>query len=196
MKKAAALAAFCLTLCGCSIENEEAEKPAPQPEAVQEERFDDPLMQDFAQRARHCILGRTELAPDLYDEAIKSRSDPAFKEPYALQDPRLVLLLEACLRKADLESGGSLFEKSLPDAEECARISREFYAKGRLSEGAFWLRQVCNFKGLSAGYELAGAVFCEDPRTISQGAALLAFAARQGSRSARLKLLNLASGRR
>ncbi len=197
--RAAALAASLLAaslLCSCSIEKEDQEAVAPQPKEVSEADGGDldPAAASFRSRARQCVRGSISLAPELLSDFQKSMDPDASGDGYlAFQDPDLTLLLRKCLRKSDVEQGGSLLDASIPDARECARISRDFYAKGRHAEGAYWLRQVVNLLGQMNGYEQAGEIFVQKDETRGMGARMLAASARMGSREARMRLLDLVS---
>lgn len=196
LRRAAALAAAALaaaaSLCSCSIEKDDQESVAA-PAAQDEEDSLDPAQASFRSRARQCVRGSTSLAPQLLSDFERSM-DPESGDGYlALQDPDLTLLLRKCLRKSDLEEGGQLLDSALPDARQCARISRDFYAKGLHAQGAYWLRQVVNLLGSMNGYEQAGEIFVQRDETRGMGARMLSAAARMGSREARMRLLDMVS---
>ena len=188
---AAALAAAAL-LCSCSIEKDDQEAVAAQ--SPQDEGGTlDPAQSFFRSRARQCVRGSIALAPQLLSDFQRSM-DPESGDGYLeLQDPDLTLLLRKCLRKSDLEEGGQLLDSAIPDARTCARISRDFYAKGLNAQGAYWLRLVVNLLGSMNGYEQAGEIFVQRDETRGMGARMLSASARMGSREARMRLLDLVS---
>lgn len=192
---AALLCAVCV-LCSCSIEKEDQERiSADTPSTTQ--RSEDPLVENFRDRARQCVLGKTTLAPLLltdYQQSMDTPKDPDDTGYLRYQTQELTLMMRKCLRKSDLETGGALLPDSIPDSAVCARISRDFYAMGRNSEGAYWMRLVINLLGEMNGYEQAGEIFVQRPQTRDIGAWMLSASALMGNREARARLLDIVSG--
>ncbi len=194
---AALLCAVCV-LCSCSIEKEDQERISADTPLIAQSS-EDPLVENFRDRARQCVLGKTALAPLLltdYQQSMAEPKDSDLKDRGYLryQTQELSLMMRKCLRKSDLETGGALLADSIPDASVCARISRDFYAMGKNAEGAYWMRLVINLLGEMNGYEQAGEIFVQRPQTRDIGARMLSASALMGNREARARLLDIVSG--
>lgn len=186
---------FCLAstcLSSCSIENEFAEKEiAPLPDEKIE--YSSPQAQDFNEKSEQCLLGDTTLAIPLLEQ-FKTSLPVSGSASVLYQDPNLVIGLEKCLRKTDLENHSSLYLEYVPSPTMCAEIAAVFCAHGKSQECAFWIRRVINQRGAMNGYETAGLVFVKYEKTLSVGSRMLAEAAKLGSQSAAWTLINLSSG--
>ncbi len=182
--------ALSLILNACSIENEEAETII---EIKTAEHFEASDLEEFYNRAQKCVIGEINEAPkllELFNSTMIGYGDGSLR----YQNPKLVVEMEKCLRKADLENGTSLYLNYLLSARKLARIAQGFAKMKKSAECAFFIRRVLNQQGEMEGYRIAGEVFIEDPTTRDIGANMLKEAAKLGSDSAVHTLSELAFG--
>ncbi len=177
-------------LCGCSIEDETLEEKAviPPPPTAEET-----LQGNFTDLSRRCVIGHTDVLPVLHDMYMKSVKDRDFEPRFMFQTAEHTELYEKCVQKAASEGQAVMTDYIIVAPMQCAYISREFYARGALTDGAFWLRRVLNLQGFAQGYETAGNLFIRNEKTFATGVKLLAEAAHQGNSAAAQTLSGLVS---
>lgn len=184
---------FCLStgiLSGCSIEDETDENIKNQGQK-EEIPVISGLKQQFIADANLCVKGDISNLPSVIDRYRKSYRDKNYPDPYSLQEKEANHVFEKCAQKALRLGDASAFNAMITRPGQAARISRAFYIKGKLSEGAFWLQRVVNIEGPESGYERAGRIFIQRKETLPIGAKLLEYSARLGSLTARQTLYNL-----
>ena len=177
-------------LSGCSIQDETNENIKNKTEHEEVLQISD-LEKKFIDDANLCVKGDISNLPSIIERYKKSYRDKNYPEPYTLQEKDANRAFEKCAQKALRLGDPSAFNAMITRPGQAARISRAFYIKGNLAEGAFWLQRVINIEGPENGYERAGRIFIQRKETLPIGAKLLEYSARLGSITARQSLYNL-----
>lgn len=187
---------FVLFMCGlsvvsgCSIQDETNENIKNETRQEEIVKISD-LKKKFIDDATLCVKGDIGNLPSIIDRYRKSYRDKNYPEPYSLQEKDANRAFEKCAQKALRLGDSSAFNAMITRPGQAARISRGFYIKGNLTDGAFWLQRVINIEGPENGYERAGRIFVQRKETLPIGAKLLEYSARLGSITARQSLYNL-----
>ncbi len=182
-------------LCGCSIDETEGQELLVQPAENEERRIDfaglSDLQREFMLSCFKCIMGDVSELNDIVQSYRSSRTDPDFSEPLALQEYRINSAFESCAHKAAQLHHFELQQAMVTHPMPAAELAQKFYARGNLTDGAFWLQRTINLSGEKEGSAAAGRLFIQHRSTMLLGARLLEQAARLGDRESAALLLGL-----
>ncbi len=184
------ICALTVILSGCTYDDETIEKAVvPQTPPGAEES----IAGNFEKLARRCIMqGQTEDALTLNDLYLQSLKEDY--KPYLLfQEVKYSKLHDQCMQKVAHNGHREFIDKIMTRPRRIAIVSRDFYAKNDLKNGAYWFTKLVNIQGMVRGYYTAGNIFIQKKETLPYGARLLSEAAFLGNKEAMQVLMQVNS---
>ena len=179
---------LCSLMTGCTIENDESK------DGLVELRPSDLEMHKdaFSALTLKCIKGDLSSLDEIMSMYMRSAADMKSDRGMALFELAPNKNFEKCAIKAYETGDDRAFNMIVRSPNLASHISRYFYKRYDLLNGAYWAQRVLNMQGLADGYETLGSVFIKDRKTLATGASMLEQSVRLGNYNA-LSILRIAS---